>query len=101
MASRPFSGLAKAHQAQQTKLPKLLHPEAPVVVVAETLVFHAAQAPPNPSVQVPKTKPACEPPCGEVVSSTTDDLVEFHDNLRVQVVRTAGQIPNLVAKFPL
>src|SRR5436190_17791461 len=95
-----FSRLAKAHQTQQTKLPQLLHPEAPVVVVAEGLVFHAAQAPTNPRVQVPETRPTCEPPSGEVLSCTADDLVEFHNNFCVQVVRAAGQFPNLIAKFP-
>ena len=98
---RPFSRPAEALQTQQTKLLKLLHPEASVVVVAETLEFHAAQAPPNPGVQYPETTSTCEPPCGEEVSRTADDLVELHDNLRVQVVGAAGEFPHLVLKFPL
>ena len=48
---RPFLLPAKAHQAQQPKPLKLLNPEPPVIMEAEPLVFHAAQAPPNPGIQ--------------------------------------------------
>jgi hypothetical protein len=65
----------------------LLKPETAVVVVAEPLVFHAAHAPPNPSVQFPQDLPAGEPARSEVLSGALNDSVEFLDDFTVQVVR--------------
>src|SRR6188474_45313 len=65
-------------------------------MVAETLEFHAAQAPPNPRVQFSKEPPVGGPARSEVVGCASNDSVEFLDELRVQVVRAAGQFLHLV-----
>src|SRR6266446_552090 len=70
-------------------------------MVAEAFEFHAAQAPPNPSVQIPKQPPASGPARGEVVGSALNDSVEFLDKLRVQVVRAGSQFPYLVFELVL
>src|ERR1700694_2796026 len=70
-------------------------------MVAETFEFEAAQAPPNPSIQFPKQPPASGPARSEVVGCALNDSVEFHDKLRVQVVRAASQCLNLVFELVL
>src|SRR5437773_7669706 len=70
-------------------------------MVAETLVFHAAQAPPNPRVQFPKGPPVGGPARSEVVGCASNDSVEFRDKLRVQIVRAAGQFLHLVFEVVL
>src|SRR6266540_1060539 len=58
----PFSCPAKALQSHQPESRKLLQAHPAVVMVAEMLVFHAAQAPPNPRVQFPKPRAASQFP---------------------------------------
>src|SRR5216117_1689089 len=70
-------------------------------MVAVLLVFHAAQAPPNPRVQFSKPPPASGPARSEVVGCALNNSVEFLDKLRVQVVRAASQFPDLVFEFVL
>ncbi|MDA1272656.1 MAG: hypothetical protein O2960_01200 [Verrucomicrobia bacterium] len=83
-----FSFPTKALQAQQPESRKLLEPHTPVVMVTEPLVFEAAQAPPNPTVQFSQGRSAREPARGEVLRGASDDSVEFHDDWRVQIART-------------
>src|SRR6266540_3564759 len=97
----PFSCPAKALQSHQPESRKLLQAHPAVVMVAEMLVFHAAQAPPNPRVQFPKPPPASGPARSEVVGCALNNSVEFLDKLRVQVVRAASQFPHLVFELVL
>src|SRR6266436_2901739 len=98
---QPFSWPAEALQTQEAESQKLLQAHPAVVMVAEAFEFHAAQAPPNPSVQIPKQPPASGPARGEVVGSALNDSVEFLDKLRVQVVRAGSQFPYLVFELVL
>src|SRR5438132_12116333 len=93
---RPFSCLAKALQAQQPEPLALLEPEAAVVMVAESLVFHAAHAPPNPRLQFPQNLPAGEPASSELLSGALNDSVEFRHHFTVAVVRTSGSLWNFL-----
>ena len=60
-------------------------------MIAEVLEFHAAQAPPNPAVQVSKEPPVSGPARREVGRGALDDSVEFHDEWRVQIARADSQ----------
>src|SRR5579862_2467682 len=93
--------LHKAFQAQQSEPTKLLTAHAVVIMIAEPLVFHAAEAPPNPRVQVMEIPPVSGPMRGEVVGRALNNSVEFHDDLRVQIARTAGQLLDLVFELVL
>ena len=91
--------IAKALQAQQPEPLKVLHSHPVVVLVAQTLVAHAAQPHAYPRVEFMEDFPSGEPLRGEVLSRASYDSVEFHKDLTVQVVLSAGQFSHFVFEF--
>ena len=71
------------------------------MLVAEPFEFLATQASPDPLVEPEQLPARGEPPGNEVLSGTTDDLIEFHDERGIEVVGTTGQFFDFFAKFLL
>src|ERR1700745_597400 len=92
-------GLAEAFQREQTESRKGLVPHLSVIVQALPFVFHGAHSHANPRIQFVEAFPGGKEGCGEVLRRSPNHSVDSDNDLSVEVVRTTGQLPDLILEF--
>ena len=88
-----------AFQGEQTESDKTFDSYPMVVMTRLALVFHTAQAHPDPRIKLVEPFSIRAPPGAEVMSGASNDSVEFLDDTAVEVVLSARERPHLVFEF--
>ena len=70
-----------------------------IVLGTFSFEFHAADTHANPLIKLLKQVDACREFRGKVVCRAANDLIQFLDYFRIQVMVASGYLPNLGLEF--